>query len=277
MGNGFLEHSSATWKASLLHPQSEIKMKSSIVSVIPAFAAFGFIAASASAVPVTLELALLVDVSGSVDATEYGLQRDGYKAAFQSAAVQNLIANAPGGIAVTYIEWSGTSGQSTRIGWTHLTDAATSNAFGTAVGNLTRTFDGNTAPGSAINFAVPLFNNNGFEGGQLVIDVSGDGTQNEGASTSAARDAALAAGITRINGLAIGDQTLVNWYTANIQGGTNAFTIQASTFGAFNTAVQNKIVYEISGGNPAPDAGSTLALFVVGLLGLVGMRRRFSS
>ncbi|WP_409559305.1 DUF1194 domain-containing protein, partial [Accumulibacter sp.] len=39
---------------------------------------------AANAVPVGLELVLLVDVSGSVDATEYALQKTGYVNAFNS-------------------------------------------------------------------------------------------------------------------------------------------------------------------------------------------------
>ncbi|MBK7422979.1 MAG: DUF1194 domain-containing protein [Propionivibrio sp.] len=51
----------------------------------------GSIGSANSAQLVGLELALLIDVSGSVDATEYNLQRNGYVQAFQSAAVQNAI------------------------------------------------------------------------------------------------------------------------------------------------------------------------------------------
>jgi len=126
---------------------------------------------AASAAPVKLELALLVDTSGSVNDQEYALQKGGYVNAFQSAAIHNLIAGAAGGIAVTYIEWSGGSEQSQRVGWTHLTNAAESNAFAAAISGLVgRPFSGLTAPGSAINFAAPLFTNNNFEGGQTVND-----------------------------------------------------------------------------------------------------------
>ena len=61
---------------------------------------------SAYATSVDLELALLVDVSGSVNSSEYALQRDGYKNAFLSNAVQNAILGGTyKSIAVTYIEW----------------------------------------------------------------------------------------------------------------------------------------------------------------------------
>lgn len=140
--------------------------------------------ATSQAVPVGLELALLVDISGSVSNSEFILQRDGYVNAFNNAAVQNAIAQIPGGIAVTYIYWSGANEQQQMVGWTHITNAAQATAFATAIANAPRPFNGATAPGSAINFTVPLFNNNGFEGARLVIDVSGDGQENDGADTS---------------------------------------------------------------------------------------------
>ena len=175
---------------------------------------------SAKAVPVSTELSLLLDVSGSVSTTEFELQRTGYVNAFNSPGIQALIAAAPGGIAVNMVMWSGTGQQTQVVAWQHLTNAATSSAFAASVAAVVRPFAGNTAPGSALNFATPLFTSNGFEGARLVIDVSGDGAENEGANTFAARNAALAAGINQINGLPIlGEAGLLAFYQNNIQGG----------------------------------------------------------
>ena len=58
-------------------------------------------AGPAAAVPVAVELALLVDVSGSVDNSEYNLQKTGYVNAFKDAIIQSNIASLTGGIAIT--------------------------------------------------------------------------------------------------------------------------------------------------------------------------------
>ncbi|EXI73980.1 MAG TPA: DUF1194 domain-containing protein [Candidatus Accumulibacter phosphatis] len=225
---------------------------------------------AANATDVALELALLIDVSGSVDASEYNLQKGGYVSAFQSAGIQNLIENFTGGkgIAVTYIEWSSATEQSQLVGWQHLQTAADANAFAAAINGTSRAFSGLTAPGSAINFAVPLFNN-GFDG-RSVIDVSGDGEENDGANTATARNNAIAGDIDAINGLAIGGAGLVAWYNANIKGGSPSFVIGVSNFADFAGAVETKIGREITG---APEPGS-LALAGLALAGVAGLRRK---
>lgn len=240
-----------------------------------AFAALAA-ATSASAISVGLELVLLTDVSGSVSATEYNLQKTGYVTAFQSAAVQNAILNSVGGsIAVTYIEWSGTTQQAIKVGWTEINSAASANAFAASLAATSRSFSGSTAPGSAINFASVLFGSNGFEAPRQVIDVSGDGSQNVGANTAAARDAALLAGVDAINGLPIlgSEANLLSWYQNNIQGGTGSFTLAAASFGDFQAAIENKLIAEISG-NGVPDGGSTVLMLAGLAFGWAAVRRR---
>ncbi len=206
---------------------------------------------ASAATPVDLELFLSVDVSGSVDADEFDLQKTGYVQAFQDAAVHAAIASKPNGVAVALGQWSSSADSPLAVGWTLLTDAASSNAFAAAINAMARQSSGLTCVACGINAAVNELQNNAYSG-PGIIDVSGDGVENTGPSTSAARTAAASLGI-RINGLPIltDDPNLAVWYQNNVQ--TNdGFTLAASDFAAFDQAVRRKIVKEITGGDSVP-------------------------
>jgi len=233
-----------------------------------------------SATAVFTELALLMDVSGSVSNDPFLAQRNGYAAAFANPLLQTSIANAPGGVAVSLVQWSGAQQQAQLGGnlptsWFHLTNAAQSNALSVAIFGWARAFNDQTAPGSAINFITPQFASNDFTGTRQVIDVSGDGSQNDGALTSAARDAALGAGVNQINGLPIlGEANLFAWYQDNIQGGVGSFTLAAATFGDFEQIILRKLNFEITGTGPVIPVPGALPLLASGLLAFGWFARR---
>lgn len=232
----------------------------------------GFVATNAQAIPVNIELSLICDVSGSIDASEYALQVNGYRNAFINATFFSSVIGAGNTVAVNFIQWSGAAQQQQSVGWTLISNQASSTAFGNAIAATTRPFSGSTAPGSAINFAAPLFNANGFEGARKIIDVSGDGAQNDGANTAAARDAALAGGINQINGLAIlGEAGLHAWYQANVVGGAGSFLFDAANFADFEAAIDRKLRIEI--GAPLPAAAGT-GLATMGLVTFMRRRRQ---
>ena len=225
-------------------------------------------------VPVDIELQLLVDISSSIDAGEFVLQRDGYADVFRDSTIQNAILNGEiGAIAIQMIYWSGPPLQNIVIDWTLVDSAVAANTLADAITAAARPAGFRTAPGSAINFGSPLFEGNGFEGTRLIIDISGDGGQNVGDNTGDARDAALGLGVNEINGLVIGgDSVVFDFYQENVIGGPNSFTELANDFTDFGDAVNRKIFREVNP-NPVPEP-STYAMMALGLLGLGYYQRR---
>jgi hypothetical protein len=157
--------------------------------------------ASAAGRAVDLELVLAVDVSLSMDDDEQRLQRDGYAAAFRHPDVIHAIElGGWGRIAVTYVEWAGTGLNRISVPWMEISDKASATAVADAIANiqLVRLF--RTSISYGILYSATLFADNGFKGLRRVIDISGDGPNNQGLPVTAARDQVAARGIT-INGL----------------------------------------------------------------------------
>jgi hypothetical protein len=229
---------------------------------------------SALAVAVDLELALLVDVSFSVDATEWAIQRDGYVTALNSQVFIDAVQGGDiGSIALTFMYRLGATQQYQVVGWTLIDSAASAQGFATAVANAARPAGLFTVPGSAIDAIVPTFASNGFEGNYQKIDVSGDGTQNSGSNIATAVTNALAAGIDQVNGLPIGDAALATWYATNVLGGLGAFNQPAASFGDFEPALLNKLEREVLEASPVPEP-SSMILFGGALLAGAWFRKR---
>ena len=213
--------------------------------------------AAAKTVPVDLELVLAVDVSRSIDADEFDLQRQGYARAIVNPSVLSAIqSGAIGAIAVAYVEWSGADQQKTVVDWALVRDQASAEALAAQILAAPRSFAAYTSISGAIDYAVRLFENNRFEGSRQVIDVSGDGSNNSGRPVWLARDAALEVGIT-INGLAIindrpnpfsrPEPKLDDYYRENVIGGSGAFVMIAEDFGSFSSAILSKLIKEVAG------------------------------
>lgn len=198
---------------------------------------------------VDLQLVLAVDVSGSVNAQRFELQKMGYVAAFQNRRVLNtILAGRNQAIAVTMMQWSGPFLQSQVVPWTALKDETTVKGFAGAIESAPRMmYGGGTSISGAIDNAVTLFPQAPFKAERRVIDVSGDGSNNRGRSVTQARDEAVDAGIV-INGLPIlaFEPQLDQYFKDYVIGGPGAFMIAAKSFEAFAEAILMKLIIEIA-------------------------------
>lgn len=223
--------------------------KTPIVVASLSAAALTIASAPATTTAVSLELSLVVDVSGSVSSSEYNLQMEGYALAFESSTLHSAVASAGSGIAVNLIQFSSSAAES--IPWTHLTDAASANSFAAQIRGANRLFTSGTNIESGIDAASQSLANNNFNGTRSVIDVSGDG---QGANGTA-RDNALANGVTTINGIVISDSngSLKTHYENNVAGGQGSFVASAASFEDFEPEVLSKIEREVLGASISDD------------------------
>ena len=224
--------------------------------------------AARAAEEVDLLLVLSSDVSRSIDAPKFKLQRDGYAAAIVNPRVIEAIrAGALGRIAVSLVEWSGVGAQKIVIDWTIIRDEASAKDFSAQIVEAPRAFADRTSISGCIDFAMAQLDRSPYRANRRTIDVSGDGTNNFGRDVAGARDEALAKGVT-INGLVIlserpmswnADHTnppggLDNYYRNNVIGGPGAFAVVAHDFSDFGAALLGKLVREIAGAEPPAGA-----------------------
>ncbi|RUT10257.1 hypothetical protein DSM106972_007520 [Dulcicalothrix desertica PCC 7102] len=243
---------------------------------------------AATLTPVDLELSLLVDVSGSVNNSEFNLQKQGYVDVFNSSDLfNNFISKGEfGKIAVNLIYWSSSGQQAESVGWTLIDSAISSQNFAAAINSTTRPFFGGTAPGSAIAYATPKFFNNAFDGKRQVIDVSGDGPENGGLNTATARNNALAQGVDAINGIVVGTNseraTTLPFYQSSVIGGTNAdgtsaFVLEAKSFQEFGSVLEKKIKAEVKPPSVSvPEPASVIGLLAFSLIGASSVKQKFN-
>jgi Protein of unknown function (DUF1194) len=119
------------------------------------------------------------------------------------------------------VQWSSRRRQALAVGWRILAGAADLEAAAKAVETANRQWaPGGTGLAAAIGFCAALLEAAPFAAARRVIDVSGDGEENDGGDVDAARAAALARGIT-IKGLPIltGSSTIEAYYRQRVTGG----------------------------------------------------------
>jgi hypothetical protein len=209
---------------------------------------------------VDLMLVLAVDVSRSIDAAKFQLQREGYASAVSDPRVLEAIRSGHAGkIGLTFVEWSGVGAQRVVIDWKTIADADSAKDFGDRLLEAPRSFADRTSISGAIAFAMGQLDRAPYGSARQTIDISGDGTNNAGRDVAAVRDEAVAKDIT-INGLVILSDNPMSWnpdhtnppgglagyYRSNVIGGPSAFVMVAENFNSFGQAIVKKMIAEVA-------------------------------
>jgi hypothetical protein len=213
-----------------------------------------------SAPSVDVELVLAVDVSYSMDMDELAIQREGYAQAIVSKEFLQALKSLPNGkISVTYFEWAASSDQKIIIPWRVIDGPETADAVAGEIMKTPIRRASRTSISGAIYFAMPLFDENPYRGLRRVIDISGDGPNNNGLPVIGARDIALAKGIT-INGLPImvkepsystmDIENLDFYYEDCVIGGPGSFVVPIKDREKFKEAIRTKLLLEVAGRTP---------------------------
>src|SRR5579859_1610387 len=209
---------------------------------------------------VDVELILATDVSYSMDMDELAIQREGYAQAIVSKEFLQALKALPNGkIAITYFEWAASSDQKIIIPWRLIDGPETADAVANEIMKTPVRRASRTSISGAIYFAMPLFEQNPYHGLRRVIDISGDGPNNNGAPITGARDEALEKGIV-INGLPImvkepsystmDIDNLDLYYEDCVIGGPGSFVVAIKDRDKFKEAIRTKLLLEVAGRTP---------------------------
>jgi hypothetical protein len=215
----------------------------------------------ADATDVDVALVLAVDVSYSMDPDEQALQREGYVTALTSQEFLGALRQGMHGkVAVTYFEWAGVHDQKLVLPWRLIDGPARAATVAAEIAAAPYRRSYRTSISGALTFAVPLFERSVFRGIRRVIDVSGDGANNQGPLVTLVRDDVIARGIT-INGLpimlklpqpgSVDIDDLDIYYEDCVIGGPGAFVIPIKERARFKEATRTKLIQEVAGRRPA--------------------------
>ena len=217
--------------------------------------------ANADDMEVDAELVLAVDVSRSMTLNELEIQRRGYASALMSDEVISAITGGLlGRVAIVYVEWAGYYSHRVIVDWRVISNGSEAKAFADA---LTADFNNSmrrTSISGALDYASNLFETNAFISNRKIIDISGDGPNNQGRAVLEARAETLKKGIV-INGLPLMTKegmggifhldNLDDYYRNCVIGGPGSFVLPVTDWKQFPAAVRHKIVLELAG-SPLP-------------------------
>jgi hypothetical protein len=205
---------------------------------------------------VDIELVLAVDVSYSMDLDELELQREGYALAITSVDFMKALRTGPHGrVAITYFEWASAYDQKVVVPWRVIEGPESADAVAAEIRKAPIRRASRTSISGALMYGTSLFDSNPNQGLRKVIDISGDGPNNNGPIVATAREAALAKGIV-INGLPVmvkqtsyatmDIENLDYYYEDCVIGGPGSFVISIKNKAQFQEAIRTKLVMEVA-------------------------------
>jgi len=191
-----------------------------------------------------LALVLVVDVSGSIDPSEYRFQMDGMAEALRDPAIVEALVF--GQVALSVVQWSGVGEQEQTLPWQRMLSEEAVERFAQRIERAPRRWDNSkTALGEAMAFmrrsfdAVP-------DCTRRVIDVSGDGMTNAGRDTATQSKAMVPDGIT-VNGLAIDrvGRSVTEFYRRFVITRRTGFVMTATGYSDYPRAISDKLFREV--------------------------------
>ncbi len=199
-----------------------------------AAAAALFVALAASSQPAraadcALALALALDISSSVNADEYEIQKGGLVRAMRDPEVRAALLAAPGSVRILVYEWSGWQQQDLIADWTLIAGPEDIDRLAARVEARRRSYvDFSTAIGRALSWGEAQFARLPVPCARQVIDVSGDGVNNDDLSPRTVRGMGGLGRVT-VNGLVIkgADPDPEEYYRTEVIGGPGAFLMVA--------------------------------------------------
>ena len=195
-----------------------------------------------------LALALAVDVSRSIDAQDYAIQTEGLAGALSDREVRTAIFSPEGDVALAIYFWSGRGYQDLVQPWVMLDSPE---ALDAAIWSVRRTprpaAPLATALGDALRYGLELMSD-APACDRKVIDVAGDGRNNDGISVARTYEREDFSGIT-VNGLAVGEHEadIVDYYANEVIRGPGAFVEVAPHQSDYPDAIRRKLLRELAG------------------------------
>lgn len=212
--------------------------------------------AQASAMDVDVAITFAVDDSASVDIATAKLQREGHASAISEPRVVEAISSGPCGcIAIAYFEWHTPGRAKLILPWTRICDHEDALIAAQVIrkhGSNGKSCQGfcATSISDAIDTASDLLDAYPGNASSKIVDISSNGTNNEGLPVEVSRARALASGYT-INAIAIPAwrygirHDLVDYFTQNVVGGPGSFVIEPTRERDYTTALLRKLLVEI--------------------------------